>query len=46
MKLIQKIESVVKRVHWRAYLLLREKREWDIRREKFDSNSKGTFPQC
>ena len=46
MKLIEKIESVVKRMRWRAHFFLQENRESDIRREDFGFKSKITPPQC
>ena len=45
-KLIEKIESLVKQIHWRALLFLQEKHESDIRREDFGFKSKNTPPQC
>ena len=45
-KLIEKIESVVKRMRWRAHFFLQEKHESDIRREDFGFKSKITPPQC
>ena len=45
-KLIEKIESVVKRMRWRAHFFLQEKHESDIRREDFGFKSKITLPQC
>ena len=45
-KLIEKIESVVKRMRWRAHFVLQEKHESDIRQEDFGFKSKRTPPQC
>ena len=43
-KLIEKIESVVKRMRWRAHFFLQEKHESDIRREDVEFQSKITPP--
>ena len=45
-KLIKKIESVVKRVRWRARFFLNKKHENDIRREDFVFKSRNSPPQC
>ena len=46
MKLIDKIESVVKRMRWRAHFFLQKKHESDIRREDVGFKSKSTPTQC
>ena len=43
---IEKIESVVKRMCCRAHLFLQEKLESGIRREDFDFKAISTPPQC
>ena len=40
-KLIEKIESVVKRMRWRAHFFLQEKHESNIRREDVGFKSKS-----
>ena len=45
-KLIEKIESVVKRMRWRVHFFLQAKHENDIQREDFEFKSKITPPQC
>ena len=45
-KLTQKIESIVKRMRWRAHFFLPEKHESGIRRADFGFKSKITPPQC
>ena len=45
-KLIEKIESVVKRMRWRAHFFLQVKHESDIRKENFGFKSENTPPQC
>ena len=45
-KLIEKIESVAKRMRWRAHFFLQEKHESDIPREDFGFKSKSAPPQC
>ena len=44
-KLIEKIESVVNRICWRAHFFLQEKHESDIQIEDFKLQSKNTPPQ-
>ena len=46
MKLIEKIESIVKQMRWRAHFFLQAKHESDIRREDFEFKSKITPQQC
>ena len=44
-KLIKKIESVVKQMRWRAHFFIEENHESDIQREDFGFKSKSTPPQ-
>ena len=43
---MEKIESVVKQMRWRAHFFLQEKHESDIRQEDFGFKSQNTPPQC
>ena len=45
-KLIEKIESLVKRMRCRTHFFLQERHESNIRREDFGFKSKITPPQC
>ena len=45
-KLNGKIESVVKRMRWRAHFFLQEKRKIDIKIEDFGLKSKSTSSHC
>ena len=45
-KLIEKIESVVKRMRWRAYFFSKEKQESYICRENCGFESRNSPPQC
>ena len=45
-RIIEKIESVVNRICWKAHLFLHENHERDTGREDFEFKSKNTSRQC